>query len=441
MWLLAAAAWWLATAWLGRQHAPWAIRLTTPACALSLIGTYVAGCGVAVARSHTPRTTLFRAASVTVSVGLGLLILEAPAVAGLIDYSRVRGALTGRWDGPAEDFVNDHELSFRRPPNARWSGWPRSDMAQAFNLPLRSPRRQTFSTDSRGFRNPTDLDRAEIAIIGDSYVEGAYLSDEETAAVRLHELTGQTVVNLGVAGYGSLQELKILEKYALRLAPRLAAWFFFEGNDLDDDQAYENAMAYENGVPAPPTHQSRAARWRALATRSFTVNAFTQLRQILDPLVPNAVDSVGWFRDRSSTTHPFYFYDFYATRELGAYERERFEITKATLRRANAICREHGVRLVVFYVPIKFRVYGDFCAFPAGSPCARWRPWDLESQFAAFCHDADIEFVSVTAAMRRAAAAGEVVYAPEDSHWNAAGHRLVARLIHDADVAAPQHPK
>jgi len=35
--------------------------------------------------------------------------------------------------------------------------------------------------------------------------------------------------------------------------------------------------------------------------------------------------------------------------------------------------------------------------------------------------------------LQAAAAAGDVVYAPEDSHWNAAGHRLVARLIRDVD--------
>jgi hypothetical protein len=34
--------------------------------------------------------------------------------------------------------------------------------------------------------------------------------------------------------------------------------------------------------------------------------------------------------------------------------------------------------------------------------------------------------------MRRAAADGELLYAPEDSHWNRAGHRFVATLVRDA---------
>jgi hypothetical protein len=431
--VLAATALWLGVAWLGRQDATWAIRLTSPAFGVALLGTYAAAWGVGVARSHVPRRTVFRALAVTISLTLGLVALEATAAAGIVDYSRVRNALTAQWDGPTDDFVFDHELSFRRPPHTRWSGWPRSNMAQTFNLPLRSAYRQTFSTDSHGFRNPTDMDRADVVLLGDSYVEGAYVSDEETAAVRLHELTGRRVANLGLSGYGPLQEMKVLERYALPLEPRLVAWFFFEGNDFDDDQAYENAMAYEHGVPAPAGVRSRELQWRALLNRSFSENAFMQLREVLDPIVPNAIDSVGWFRDRNGLSHRFYFYDFYATRELGEYERGRFESAKATLKRASEICRAHGATLVVFYVPIKFRVYGDLCTFPAGSPCTNWHPWDLESQFAAFCREAGIPYVSVTTAMRRAAAAGEVLYAPEDSHWNAAGHRLVAGLIRDAD--------
>jgi len=424
---------WSAMAWFSRLEAPWAIRQTSPAFALALAATYVAAWAIVVARSQTPRLALFRALAATVSGMLGLVVLEMPAAAGIIDYSHVRGALTGGWQGPTDDFVTDHELSFKRPPHARWAGRPRSNMAQAFNLPLRSAHRQTFTTDSNGFRNATDMDSTDIVLVGDSYVEGAYVSDEETAAERLHELTGERVANLGLSGYGPLQELQVLEKFGLPLKPHLAAWFFFEGNDLDDDQAYENAMAFEHGVRPPAVPEDPGLRWRALLNRSFTMNAFMQLRQTFDPVVPNAVDSFGWFRDRGGESHRFYFYDFYATRQLGDYERSRFESAKATFRQANEICRARGVKLIVFYVPIKFRVYGDLCTFPAGSPCTRWHPWDLESQFAAFCREAGIPYVSITPAMRQAARAGDVVYTPEDSHWSPDGHRLVAGLIRDAE--------
>jgi hypothetical protein len=419
--------------------------LTNPAFAAGLVFIYVAVWTTAVHAARDQRRAMFRAIATTLSIAAGVLLLEMPAITGLIDYSRIRAAITGQWEGPNDDFVENPQLSFKRPPNAHWSGRLYSSMAQAFNLPIRSANVISFSTDARGFRNPKTMDHADIVLIGDSYVEGYYVSDEETAAVRLAELSGRSVVNLGVSGYGTLQELEVLNTFALPLRPRLVAWFFFEGNDLDDDQNFENTMVYEhNGHVGPPPPPS-TRRWREFLNRSLVENAFLEVRQLADPIVPNGIDTFGEFRDRDGAAHRMYFFDFYATRALGEFERSRLEVTKATFRRASENCRRQGIRLVVFYVPMKFRVYGDLCTYPAGSPCPAWKPWALEKEFAAFCRDAGIEFVSLTDAMRPAAAAGDVLYAPEDSHWSAAGQLFVAKQVlsllgTSAGATSARHP-
>jgi len=423
------AAWWAGVGWMARQPAPWAVTLTSPAFALGLLWLYLGVWQWALARAHDRRRVWLRAITLTAVSLLGVGILEAPAAAGWIDYAAIRGALTGEWGGPADDFVEDPALTFRRPPLSHWSGWPRSSMAQVFNLPIRSTYRQTFSTDARGFRNRVAVDHADIALIGDSYVEGAYVSDEETAAVRLQDQTHVPVVNLGVSGYGTLQEEIVFTRYALPLTPRMVVWFFFEGNDLDDDEALEDMMAYRRGVRAPHVAEPWSSVMRRFVDRSLTWNAFRELRRISEPAVPNAIDSVGWFHDASGRERPLMFYDFYSTRSFGDYERARFEIAKAAFLRAAAVARARGIHLVLSYVPIKFRVYGDLCRYPSGSRCPLWRPWDLERAFAAFCRENGIDYLPLTGAMREAAGRGEVLYAPEDSHWSADGHRFVARLI------------
>ena len=429
-WVFVAIAWWSATAWVGRQEQPWALALTNWAFALGLAWSYVAAWSLATPWSRQRHVVAFRAIAITSSIIVGLAVFEAPAVAGLIDYGRIRAAIEGS-EGPAVGFVDDRELLYRRAPNMHWTGQPRTDMASYFNLPLRASRPITFSTDRNGFRNLTAADQADVALIGDSYIEATSVSDDETAAVRLHELTGLRVANLGVSGYGSLQELKMLQQYALPLQPRMVAWFFFEGNDLDDDQKFENGMIYQSRAsnPAPVPREPVSLRWRGFVDRSFTRNAFLEVREMTDWLVPNGIDSFGWFQEAGGPVHRFYFYDFYATRTFGAYEQWRFERTRAAFRRGLEIAREHNIRLVVFYVPIKFRVYRDFCSFPAGSPCLEWLPWDLETRFAAFCREAGIEFVSLIDPLRRGASAGELIYAPGDSHWNADGQLFVAKQI------------
>ena len=133
------------------------------------------------------------------------------------------------------------------------------------------------------------------------------------------------------------------------------------------------------------------------------------------------------------------FFDFYATRQFGEFEQARFEKTKAAFLRTAAQARARGIRLILAYVPMKYRVYGDLCTYPSGSQCPYWHPWDLESRFAAFCRDNGIEYLPITEPMHRAAAAGAVLYAPEDSHWSADGHRFVARLIQER-LNAPDAP-
>ncbi len=160
-------AWWIGVAWVARRPTRWAVALTNPAFALGLVLVYAGTWHVALARARDRRRTWMRAITITTTSLLGVALLEIPAAIGRIDYSAIRGALTGAWHGPADDFVDDPILSFRRPPLSHWSGWPQSSMAQVFNLPIHASYQQSFSTDARGFRNATAVDRADIALIGD----------------------------------------------------------------------------------------------------------------------------------------------------------------------------------------------------------------------------------------------------------------------------------
>jgi hypothetical protein len=425
-WIASAGACWLLTAALSRLNAS-ASTINT-LYGIALVWTYVAIVAVAIDHSAQRRVALFRSIALSGGIVFVLAGLEGAAVARIVDYRTLRDALRGV-EGPDVNFIDDSVLLYRRLPNTRWVGRPRTDMASYFNLPFRVDRPITFTTDARGFRNPTTPTQADIALIGDSYVEGWGVSDEETASARLRALTGRPVANLGTAGYGSEQELRVLEHDALPLKPLLVAWFFFEGNDLDDDQNFDNAMLATPGPGAVVGAEPWSRRWRAIVDRSLIWNGFDQLRSFTDWLIPNRINTYGWFRDQRGTTHQMYFYDFYATRPLGEFERDRLQTTETTLARGAELCRANGIACTVYYVPMKFRVYGDLCTFPANSPCRTWHPWDLEEQVRAICARVGIDYVSLTEEMRRAATSGALLYSPTDSHWNANGQAFVANQV------------
>jgi len=417
---------WGAAAWLGRDLRPWSLTLRGVAFGAALLLTYLGLWAAAVTLCRDGRLMLSRAIATTLTLAVLLLIIEFPAATGLLDYSELFGKLSGDRTGPAATFTFDRNLSYGRPANLSWEGRPRSDMAMRWNLPIRSAERHTFTTDSRGFRNPREIDRADIALIGDSYIEGSYLSDEHTTATALEHLTGLTIVNLGRSGYGTLQELEVLRRYAVPLSPRMVAWFFFEGNDLYDDQNFENSMLYLREHDS--FDKSKRPPFREA---SFSVNSFMFVRRILDPIVPNVVPASGWFNDERGQRHRLHFYD-YPELEWREYEEERFTKTKQALLEAERECRENECRLVIFFIPMKFRVYGGYSTFPPHSPSVEWRPWDLADRFIDFCQQSGLDCLDMTTPMQRAAAAGKLLYAPEDSHWNRAGHRFVAELVRDA---------
>jgi hypothetical protein len=68
------------------------------------------------------------------------------------------------------------------------------------------------------------------------------VSDEHVVSRWLERRLGQPVANLGVAGYGTAQELIVLKTEAMLLEPQVVIWFFFEGNDLYNDEEFENAL-------------------------------------------------------------------------------------------------------------------------------------------------------------------------------------------------------
>lgn len=224
--LAAVAAFWAVVAWISRDVRPSAIRWTTTFVIGGLVATCAVGCLIAVTWAKNRRLMIFRVATLTLVLAPLWLFLEAAAWFRVMDYRIMSTLLFDQWSGPTELFVDDVQLFYRRPANISWSGRPRSDMAREWNLPIRAPRYQTFTTDSKGFRNSRDLSHADIVLLGDSYIEGLYVSDDETAAMALGRLVGRPVANLGTAGYGTLQELLVLQQYAFALRPQLVAWFF-----------------------------------------------------------------------------------------------------------------------------------------------------------------------------------------------------------------------
>jgi hypothetical protein len=397
-----------------------------------LVAVYLASWGPFFLLSRQePVGKAARFAACTASTLAVVVALEVPAIFHLVDYRSLFSTPTPTWRRPGN--LPDPELIYVRKGHQH----TRLRFRGADLYRLRGPSAgQTYQCDLRldghGFRNPTDLTSADVIVLGDSFIEGLQVAAPELISARLAERLGQKVANLGRTGYGPQQELQVLRRFGLGLHPRTCIWAFYEGNDLQDANAYEADRKNVRRV-------GHEAPSRALYGGSLTRNCLSfVIRNWLRP-------ESGWparlhtgrFVDRSGQGIEMYFScGVHEGNDLPANPRGdsgELKRVQSILTEAYALCARHGIDLVVLFVPAKFRVYRDLCSFDPDSPCLAWGVDDLPGALKAAVGavSSEIGFLDLTSPFLNEAADGPLLYLPDDTHWSAEGHRRAAAALAD----------
>ena len=392
--------------------------------------TFFAVCGLTVALAHRPRLAAFRSLMVVIPVVAGLALLEVPAALKLVHWR----VICTRWLA-CDTHYNltyqlDPELGMRRPAYARWSERALSDIEVSWSLPPARWATLAFSYDALGFRNPARLQKADVALVGDSYVEGAYNDDADVVARRLEARLGRPVASLAVAGFGTMQELIVIDRIAPHFAPKVVVWFFFEGNDLYDDREFEAVMKLSPEVMAKGSGAEGIRAFHNWQVRSFSLNALALLRRWADPVFPNHAPYVARLALPEHPGEFVLFADYAAwpwTDAVAALWTKAQEIFRQGL----ALARQRGVHLLLAFIPIKFRVYRPYVELPPGSPMQSWTVWPIREFFADFCRAEAVVCLDLTVAFQRALDAGGKPYALTDTHWSAEGHDIVAHAVQE----------
>jgi lysophospholipase L1-like esterase len=111
--------------------------------------------------------------------------------------------------------------------------------------------------DENGFRNPGIPGAADIAVLGDSHTYGVNVKSEKSWPRQLADMSGMSVYNLGVGGYGTLQYYYLFDT-AAALKPKHIILALYPANDLNDvckliDESdywkeWARARGYDTGI-------------------------------------------------------------------------------------------------------------------------------------------------------------------------------------------------
>ncbi len=383
------------------------------------------------AATRPRRLWLARLAVAALGVLLPILALEASL--------RLFGPfLPGNYD--TGTFLVRHEtLGHFHKPN--FDGWIKTSefvtRVQISPLGLRDPR-TSYAKPPGAYR---------ILLLGDSFLEAAQVAADQTVAAQLEARLNAgdrrvEVLNAGVAGYGTVQQLLFLEQEGLRYAPDLVVLLFFPGNDLANNNSrleLPNAdlrlalkpyfeLDADGGlrlIPPPP-----------LAARGGPVHQLRErlvLFNILETGVMLKLDP-DWRREWTGGIGELQqpVRGLYDIEPSGEWTRA-WQITERLLARLRDRAAEAGAPLVVVGVAdwIAFdRVTWNRRALPSRGPRDRATVEAPMAHLGQVSSRLGVPYLDLLPVFRAAESRGVgPLHYPLDKHWTATGHAVAAEAI------------
>jgi hypothetical protein len=283
--------------------------------------------------------------------------------------------------------------------------------------------------DDIGFRDD-GIDGQPFAIaLGDSFTWGDGTDNDKIWVERLETETGLDVANLGMSGYGSLQQLRLFQTYGQPLKPKLLLWSFFP-NDLYDDGHF--VWREETGRLARREESPSASSWSE--TLDTTLRSFSVTYNWLASPFSEPDDEEEWERlvytdrtlDLTFVMRPYWEKRLDPSNEYVALGKE---LTQQVLAEVQATATQHDATLIVLLFPFKEQTYWSIVSTLVDNPAAYDVDWPTE-WVKTWCEDQDILYLDLTPVFRAHAAQGEQLYFRYDAHWNEWGHALVAQTIY-----------
>ena len=231
-----------------------------------------------------------------------------------------------------------------------------------------------------------------VVIVGDSYTWGENVGNAETFAAQMESVaTGLEVLNLGVHGYGTDQQLLRLRRDGLPFRPDVVVLAIFGQN------IHRNVLRFRDY--AKPRFVLEDG---ALVLEPRTVPSPEELLRTSQRLPVSRLLALG----RRAFTNAL------ARSTLGDVSRsERWYVTRALLHAAWRESEAAGARFLLVYIPWT----------------VRREPLDLERPIAAWANDSGVPFLNLRRTfLELPAEEHERLYG---GHWTPLGHRRAAEAI------------
>lgn len=287
-----------------------------------------------------------------------------------------------------------------------------------------------YQSDQYGFRNldsAWDIVTPDALIIGDSYVQGACVNNNDTISANLDNL-GYTSINLGTGGNSPVHYAAIAKTFTKVKPPRYLVLVFYPNDYVEyEDQDIYNEIFFHTDVEYFDPVIKNASGNPALSSNLLALYQASNA-MLASPLVESPPAPVRKFK-ATTNSHPakaiseaplannHFKLDHLKSLGLSMWQRSQLKLpygSQLAIDTAISECKKYHCQPIVVYIP-----NSQF-----------WRPDARASTFnellKKYSKKSGVDFVDTTDAIT---AMGRKAYAAKGPHLSPDGYRLVAARI------------
>lgn len=303
-------------------------------------------------------------------------------------------------------------------------------------------------TDANGFRNsPPEKDSYGIVALGDSFTRASGVAIPWPQ--KLAEYSGIDVLNLADVGFGPQDELNVFRQYGLKKKPAWVIMAYFEGNDLYDAGAYEQAN---------PFISLRFGKY--LLDQSIETWSARKSGEARTEVVPNHRYPITITIDENELDMVFFssYISWLSLSREEIAESQNYLLVRGTILEVQELSAAAGANFLLVYVPSKPHVYlpylndpeltarvftkvqaiemdnAGFLQFTNNAVTPDLVNQHMDSQailLAEFTAEQNINFLDLTPSFQKEAGEGAELFYLFDTHWNQLGHDLASQTIYN----------
>ena len=308
--------------------------------------------------------------------------------------------------------------------------------------------------DSWGFRNKRVPNTADIVAIGDSHTYGISAKASYSWPSILQRLTGRTVYNLSLGGYGPVEYYYLFKTKALRLSPSLVIVGLYLGNDIRNAYGSAYGNDYWRSLRRPDFNpEQKIMRFKADRQKfTYKLGQWLPGNSVLYRLISSSLigDELRNLREIYRGEEVIMFNDkehdintgFTPTSKLRAMNlrlpevKEGLRISLELINQMSELCRKRRIDFLVVLIPTKETVYSDFIKNNSSLPNSQTfhelikNEREINRIAKDYLKRNNIAYVDVLDPLR--SSAGNVQLYPNNfgGHTNKNGYEIIAKSIH-----------